>query len=59
MSGRQSLQASSRAVSEGLPYPTITDLGILPADYPISRVITINEVITLSIVQISPTQGVS
>ncbi len=29
----------------------ITDLGILPADCPISRVITINEVITLFIIK--------
>ena len=44
-------QAHTRAVVEGEPYSNITKLGSLPADCPISRVITMSEVITLPIIK--------
>ena len=48
-----SLFAHNRAVVEGVSYSVIMNLDTLPADYPISKVITVSEVITLPITEFS------
>ena len=51
---RLSLPTGTRAVVEGVSYPTISDVDTLPADYPILNVITMPEVITLGITNSFP-----